>query len=386
MATKRDYYEVLGISKNASDDEIKKAYRKLSKKYHPDINKEEGAAEKFKEIAEAYEVLSDPQKRAAYDQYGHAATDPNFNASGAGGFSGFSQGFDGSGFGGFEDIFSSFFGGGGFGGSSQANPNSPQQGDDLRYILDLTFEEAVHGTKKEIKYMREEVCTKCHGSGAKEGTQPETCGKCHGSGRVNIQRQTPLGRMMTQETCDECHGSGKIIKEKCTECHGRGIIERTHKLEINVPAGVDNGHRMRLQGQGNAGVNGGSYGDLFVEFRVKSSKDFTRDGLNIYYELPVNFAQVALGADVKVPTINGEVTMTIKPGTQSGATLRLAGRGIKSNRGQGDQYVTIKVVTPTKMNEEQKRAMEIFAKATGSHVHHEKGFFDKMKDHFEGKK
>ena len=384
MATKRDYYEVLGVAKTATDDEIKKAYRKLSKKYHPDINKEAGADEKFKEVAEAYEVLSDPQKRAAYDQYGHAATDPNFNAGG-GGFSGFSQGFDGQGFGGFEDIFSSFFGGGAGFGQTNADPNAPQQGDDLRYVMDLTFDEAVHGTEKEIKYRREETCPKCHGSGAQPGTQPETCPKCHGTGTINVQRQTPLGRMMTQETCDECHGTGKIIKEKCDECHGSGIIEKTHKVQVKVPEGVENNSQMRLQGQGNAGINGGPYGDLYIVFRVRESKEFKREGLNIYYELPINFAQAALGAEVKVPTIHGEVAMTIKPGTQSGATLRLAGKGVKSSRGQGDQYVTVKVVTPRKLNEEQRKAMEDFAKATGTDVHHEKGFFDKMKDHFEKK-
>ena len=378
---KRDYYEVLGISKSASDDEIKKAYRKLSKKYHPDINKESGADEKFKEVAEAYEVLSDPQKRAAYDQYGHAATDPNFGANGGG----YSQGFNGN-FGGFEDIFSSFFGGGGFGGGSTANPNAPMPGDDLRYVVDLTFEEAVHGVDKEIRYRREEVCSKCHGSGAKEGTSPETCPKCHGSGTINIQRQTPLGRMMTQETCDECHGTGKIIKEKCDECRGEGIVEKTHTVKFHVPAGVENNSQIRLQGQGNAGVNGGPYGDLYVVFRVKDSKEFERDGLNVYYELPLNFAQVALGAEVEVPTVNGKVKMTIKPGTQSGSTLRLPGKGIKNERGsQGDQFVHVRVVTPRKLNEEQREALEKFAKATKTEVHTEKGFFDKIKDKFEGR-
>lgn len=384
MADKRDYYDVLGVSKNASDDEIKKAYRKLSKKYHPDINQDPDAPEKFKEVAEAYEVLSDTQKRAAYDQYGHAATDGNFNAGGQG-FGGFGgQGFSSSGFGGFDDIFSSFFGGGA-GGFNSAN--APRTGADLSYTLDLTFEEAINGVEKTIKYRREELCPSCDGTGAKAGTSPEICPKCHGSGTVNVQRQTPLGRMMTQETCDECHGTGKIIKEKCTECHGDGIVERTHEVKIKVPAGVEDGHQMRLSNQGQAGRNGGGYGDLYVVFRVKSSKQFERDGSDIYYELPLNFAQVALGDKVKVPTVHGEVEVTIHPGTQSGSKLRLRGKGApKLNSNDfGDEYVIITVVTPKKLNEQQRKALEDFANATDGPVHQEEGFFDKMRDRF-GKK
>lgn len=380
MASKRDYYEVLGVSKDASEDEIKKAYRKLSKKYHPDINKDPDAPEKFKEVAEAYEVLSDSQKRAAYDQYGHASTDPNFNGGFGGGFSG---GFDSSSFGGFEDIFSSFFGGGGgFGGTSQAN--APRTGDDLSYTLDLTFEEAVHGTSKTISYRRRETCATCHGTGAKEGTQPETCPKCHGTGTVNVQRQTPLGRMMTQEVCDECHGTGKIIKEKCTTCHGEGFVENVHKVEVKVPAGVETGSQMRLSGQGNAGVNGGGYGDLYVVFRVAESKEFQRDGADLYYELPLSFAQVALGDKVEVPTIDGKIKLTIPAGTQSGKTFRLRGKGAPHihGGGRGDQYVIANVVTPKNMNEKQREAMKMFAEATNGPVKSEEGFFDKMRDRF----
>lgn len=380
MASKRDYYEVLGVSKDASEDEIKKAYRKLSKKYHPDINKDPDAPEKFKEVAEAYEVLSDSQKRAAYDQYGHASTDPNFNGGFGGGFSG---GFDSSSFGGFEDIFSSFFGGGGgFGGASQAN--APRTGDDLSYTLDLTFEEAVHGTSKTISYRRRETCATCHGTGAKEGTQPETCPKCHGTGTVNVQRQTPLGRMMTQEVCDECHGTGKIIKEKCTTCHGEGFVENVHKVEVKVPAGVETGSQMRLSGQGNAGVNGGGYGDLYVVFRVAESKEFQRDGADLYYELPLSFAQVALGDKVEVPTIDGKIKLTIPAGTQSGKTFRLRGKGAPHihGGGRGDQYVIANVVTPKNMNEKQREAMKMFAEATNGPVKSEEGFFDKMRDRF----
>lgn len=377
---KRDYYEVLGVSKDASDDEIKKAYRKLSKKYHPDINQDKDAPEKFKEVAEAYEVLSDAQKRAAYDQYGHASTDPNFN----GGFGG--AGFDSSGFGGFEDIFSSFFGGGsGFGGSGfgGSRANAPRPGDDLQYTLDLTFEEAIHGCEKEIQYRRFEECTTCHGTGAKEGTQPETCSKCHGQGMVNVQRQTPLGRMMTQEVCDECHGQGKIIKEKCTTCHGQGIVEEKHKLKVTVPAGVEDGHQMRLSGQGQAGSNGGGYGDLYIVFHVRESHEFKRQGADIYYELPLNFAQVALGDEVEVPTVNGKVKLKVPAGTQPGKTFRLRGKGAPrlNGNGHGDQYVIAHVITPRDMNEKQKEAMRLFAEATDG-MPKEEGFFEKVKDRF----
>lgn len=376
---KRDYYEVLGVSKDASDDEIKKAYRKLSKKYHPDINKDKDAPEKFKEITEAYEVLSDSQKRAAYDQYGHASTDPNFNAGFGGG-----AGFDASGFGGFEDIFSSFFGGGasGFGGSQR--PNAPRTGDDLQYTLDLTFDEAINGCEKTIQYRRREVCPTCHGTGAKEGTEPETCPKCHGQGMINVQRQTPLGRMMTQEVCDECHGTGKIIKEKCSTCHGQGFVEKTHSVKITVPAGVEDGHQMRLAGQGQAGTNGGGYGDLYVVFRVHESKEFQRDGADIYYELPLHFDQVALGDEVEVPTVSGKVKLKIPAGTQSGKTFRLRGKGAPRlhGNGRGDQYVVAHVITPRNMNEKQKEAMRLFREATGGKAQKEEGFFDKMKDRF----
>lgn len=383
MAEKRDYYEVLGVDRNASDDEIKKAYRKLSKKYHPDINKAPDAADKFKEVAEAYEVLSDPQKRAAYDQYGHAGTDPNFGAGGFGGASGFSGGFDSSGFGGFEDIFSSFFGGGG-GGFGSTNPNAPRPGDDLTYTLDLTFDEAVHGCEKTIRYRREEVCETCNGSGAKPGTQPETCPKCHGTGTINVQRQTPLGRMMTQEVCDECHGTGKIIKEKCPECHGAGVVERTHTVKVKVPAGIEDGHQMRLSGEGQAGKNGGGYGDLYIVFHVQESKEFKRNGSDIYYALPLNFAQVALGDEVEVPTVHGKVKLKIPAGTQAGKTFRLRGKGVArvNGGGNGDQYVIANVVTPTNMNEKQKEAMKAFAEATDGPVKSEESFFDKMKDKF----
>ncbi|WP_195957189.1 molecular chaperone DnaJ [Enterococcus gallinarum] len=387
MADKRDYYEVLGLQKGASDDEIKKAYRKLSKKYHPDINKEPDAEAKFKEISEAYEILSDPQKRAAYDQYGHAGTDPNYGGSYGGGFGGFNGGgFSGGGFGGFEDIFESFFGGGG----RTANPNAPRQGADLQYAVDLSFEEAIFGVEKNIQYNREETCHTCGGNGAKPGTQPETCHKCHGSGTINVERQTPLGRVMSRQTCDVCHGTGKEIKEPCTTCHGTGHEKKKHSVKVNVPAGVEDGQQMRLSGQGEAGSNGGPYGDLYVVFRVEESDIFDRDGSEIYYELPLNFVQAALGDEVNVPTVHGNVKLKIPAGTQTGTNFRLRGKGAPKLRGNGngDQQVKVKLITPKNLNEEQKEALWAYAKASG-HVTNEQqpeGFFDKMKDAFGGKK
>lgn len=386
MAEKRDYYEVLGLSKSASDDEIKKAYRKLSKKYHPDINKAPDAEEKFKEITEAYEVLSDPQKRAAYDQYGHAATNPNFGG-GSGGFGGFDTGGFNSGFGGFEDIFESFFGGA----SRSADPTAPRPGADLEYRLDLSFDEAVFGAEKEVKYKREGVCETCHGSGAKPGTEPVTCHKCHGSGYVNIERQTPLGRVMTRQVCDVCHGTGKEIKEPCPTCHGSGHVKETHKVKVKVPAGVETGQQMRLQGQGEAGTNGGPYGDLYVIFKVAPSDIFEREGANIYYTLPLSFVQAALGDEVDIPTVSGKVKLKIPAGTQTGTKFRLRGKGapklnVKNTR--GDQQVTVNIVTPRNLSDEQKKALREFANAGGDKVQEQngEGFFNKMKDAFSGKK
>jgi len=383
VAGKRDYYEILGIAKGAGEQEIKKAYRKLSKTYHPDINKESKAEEKFKEISEAYEILSDPQKRAAYDQYGFAGTDPNYS-SGSSGFSGFSsQGFSGfsSGFGGFEDIFENFFGGGS---SNRSSPNAARSGSDLQYSIKLSFEEAIFGSEKEIKYNREDKCSACHGSGAKPGTSPVTCSKCRGAGQINIERQTPLGRMVTQQVCDVCNGSGKEIKEKCATCRGTGHVAKQHTVKVNVPAGVDDGQQMRLQGQGEAGSNGGSYGDLYVIFKVANSKIFTRDGSEIYYELPLNFAQVALGDEIAVPTVHGDVKLKIPAGTQTGTKFRLRGKGVPKLRGSsnGDQHVIVKIVTPKALNEKQKEALRNFAKASGSEkLNENKGesFFDKFK-------
>ena len=371
-----EYYDRLGVSKDASQDEIKRAYRKMSKKYHPDINKEPGAEEKYKEVQEAYEALSDDQKRAAYDQYG-----PD-GANGFGGQGGFG-GFDGgAGFGGFEDIFSSFFGGG-----ATRNPNAPRQGDDLQYRVNLSFEEAIFGAEKEVHYNREATCKTCSGSGAKPGTSPVTCGRCHGQGVINVDTQTPLGMMRRQVTCDVCHGTGQEIKEPCQTCHGTGHEKQSHKVSVKIPAGVETGQQIRLAGQGEAGFNGGPYGDLFVIINVNPSDKFTRDGSTIYYTLNISFVQAALGDTVEVPTVHGNVEMTIPAGTQTGKTFRLKGKGAPRLRGgsQGDQHVTVKIVTPTKLNDAQKEALLAFAKASGDEkiAPQKKGFFNKVKDALE---
>ena len=368
-----EYYDRLGLSKDASQEEIKRAYRKLSKKYHPDINKEPGAEEKYKEILEAYETLSDAQKRAAYDQYG-----PD-GANGFGGQGSFG-GFDGgAGFGGFEDIFSSFFGGG-----ATRNPNAPRQGDDLQYRVNLSFEEAVFGAEKEIHYNREVTCKTCSGSGAKPGTSPVTCGRCHGHGVINVDTQTPLGMMRRQVTCDVCHGTGQEIKDPCQTCHGTGREKQSHTVSVKIPAGVETGQQIRLAGQGEAGFNGGPYGDLFVVINVNPSDKFTRDGSTIYYTLNISFVQAALGDTVEVPTVHGNVEMVIPAGTQTGKTFRLKGKGAPRLRGgsQGDQLVTVKIVTPTKLNDAQKEALLAFAKASGDEkvAPQKKGFFNKVKD------
>lgn len=372
-----EYYDRLGVSKDASQDEIKRAYRKMSKKYHPDINKEPGAEEKYKEVQEAYETLSDDQKRAAYDQYGPDGANAGFG--GQGGFGGFDGG---AGFGGFEDIFSSFFGGG-----ATRNPNAPRQGDDLQYRVNLTFEEAVFGAEKEVHYNREATCKTCSGSGAKPGTSPVTCGRCHGQGVINVDTQTPLGMMRRQVTCDVCHGTGQEIKDPCQTCHGTGHEKQSHKVSVKIPAGVETGQQIRLAGQGEAGFNGGPYGDLFVIINVNPSDKFTRDGSTIYYTLNISFVQAALGDTVEVPTVHGNVEMTIPAGTQTGKTFRLKGKGAPRLRGgsQGDQHVTVKIVTPTKLNDAQKEALLAFAKASGDEkiAPQKKGFFNKVKDALE---
>ncbi|SEM49682.1 molecular chaperone DnaJ [Ligilactobacillus sp. WC1T17] len=374
MAEQRDPYDVLGVSKDASADEIKKAYRKLSKKYHPDLNHEPGAEAKFKEVNEAYEILSDPQKKAQYDQFGSMGG----QGQDFGGFGG--QGFgDFSGFGGFSDIFDSFFGGGG----ASRNPNAPRQGSDLQYEMNLTFEEAIFGKTTEIQYTRDETCDTCHGNGARPGTSPQTCSRCGGRGFIQVQRQTPLGRVMTQQECDVCHGTGKEIKEKCQTCHGTGRMRKKHAVQVKVPAGVENGNQMRLQGQGEAGTNGGPYGDLFIVFAVAASKDFRRDGAEIYFNQDISFVQAALGDEIEVKTVHGPVKMKIPAGTQTGTTFRLKGKGAPRLRGagNGDEQVTVNIVTPKNLNEKQRLALKAFAEASGKKISGS-SFFEKLKKQF----
>ena len=380
---KRDYYEVLGVSKGASDDEIKKAYRKLAKKDHPDMNPGDKEAEaKFKEVNEAYSVLSDEQKRARYDQFGHAGVDPNYGAGGPGGpFGGFDMGDIDLG-----DIFGSFFGGGGFGGfgGGGARRNGPQKGESLRANLTITFEEAAFGCEKEINLNRTEECDECHGSGCQPGTTAETCPDCRGTGVVRVQQRTGGFAFSSTAACTRCRGTGKIIHSPCKSCGGSGSVKKSKRITVTIPAGIDDGQAVSLRGQGNAGKNGGPAGDLIVGVRVKPHPQFRRDGTTVLYEQPVSFFQAAMGAELEIPTIDGKVKYTLPAGTQTGTTFRLRGKGIPElrGRGRGDQYVTIRVQVPTSMNAEQKEALRAFAQAMGEEVPEEsglKGFFDKRK-------
>lgn len=390
MANKRDYYDVLGIDKNASQDEIKKAYRKLSKKYHPDISDDPQADEKFKEVSEAYDTLKDEGKRQQYDQFGHAGGQAGFGGGGGGYGSGFGGqgGFGQGGFGGsgFEDIFDTFFGGGG----RQRDPNAPVQGDDLQYTMDLEFEEAIFGKEETIHYKRDENCKTCGGNGAKPGTQPTTCSNCRGSGKVTQAQQTAFGTFQTQTTCPQCGGSGQEIKEKCQDCQGRGHTNETHSVKVKIPAGVEDGNQIRLQGQGNAGKNGGPYGDLYVVFRVKDSDIFQRRGSEIYYDLPINFVQASLGDEIKVPTVHGNVSLKIPAGTQTGTSFRLKNKGAPKLRGNGNghQHVKVKVVIPTDLTNRQAELLREFAKVSDIQVQDQTddNFFDKVKDVFRNDK
>ncbi len=375
---KRDYYEVLGVSRGASEDEIKKAYKKMARKYHPDLNPgDKTAEEKFKEVNEAYEVLSDADKKARYDQYGHAGVDPNF---GAGGFGG---GFDGSfDFGDLGDIFGSFFGGGFGGGQTRRNPNAPQRGESIRMNLTISFEEAAFGCEKELELDRYESCETCHGSGAAPGTSPETCPDCGGSGVVQTRRQTPMGVFASTAPCSRCGGRGKIIKEPCKDCRGSGMVRRRRKIQASVPAGIDNGQTISIRGQGHAGKNGGPAGDLLVTITVRPHELFRREGTSVLCEAPITFPQAVLGAELEIPTIDGKVKYDIPEGTQSGTTFRLKGKGIPAlnGRGRGDQYVTVYIETPRNLNREQKEALKKFAEAVGENNYEErKSFFRKFK-------
>ena len=380
---KRDYYEVLGVSKGASDDEIKRAYRKLAKKYHPDMNPGDKEAEaKFKEVNEAYSILSDSEKRARYDQFGHAGVDPNYGAGGpGGGFGGFDMGDIDLG-----DIFGSFFGGGfgGFGGSTSSRRNGPQKGESLRASLTISFEEAAFGCEKEINLTRTEQCEACHGSGAEPGTTAETCPDCRGTGVVRVQQRTGGFAFSSTAPCSRCRGTGKIIHTPCKACGGSGSVKKSKRVTVSIPAGIDDGQAISLRGQGNAGKNGGPAGDLIVAVHVKPHPQFHRDGTTVLYEQPVTFYQAVMGAELEIPTIDGKVKYNLPAGTQTGTTFRLRGKGIPElrGRGRGDQYVTVRVQVPTSLNGEQKEALRAFAEAMGEDVPEEsglKGFFDKHK-------
>ena len=378
---KRDYYEVLGVSKGASDDEIKKAYRKLAKKYHPDMNPGDKEAEaKFKEVNEAYSILSDSEKRARYDQFGHAGVDPNYGAGGPGsGFGGFDMGDIDLG-----DIFGSFFGGGfgGFGGSTSSRRNGPQKGESLRASLTISFEEAAFGCEKEINLNRTEECEACHGSGAEPGTTAETCPDCRGTGVVRVQQRTGGFAFSSTAPCSRCRGTGKIIHTPCKACGGSGSVKKSKRVTVSIPAGIDDGQAISLRGQGNAGKNGGPAGDLIVAVHVKPHPQFHRDGTTVLYEQPVTFYQAVMGAELEIPTIDGKVKYNLPAGTQTGTTFRLRGKGIPElrGRGRGDQYVTVYIETPKNLNKEQKEALRKFAETMGeSETQGRKDFFKKFK-------
>ena len=375
MADKRDYYEVLGVSRDADDATIKKAYRKLAKKYHPDINPGDKEAEaKFKEASEAYAVLSDAQKRKQYDQFGHAAFE-NGGGGGAGGFD----------FGDMGDIFSDLFGGGGdifgdiFGSGRRRNSNGPMRGADVRTTVRITFAESVTGTSKKIDVNLKETCTKCNGSGAKPGTQPETCGKCGGKGKIAYTQQSILGMVRNVQPCPDCHGTGKIIKEKCPDCYGTGYISTKKTIEVTIPAGIDNGQCVRIQGKGEPGTNGGARGDLLVAVMIAAEPGFERDGYNIFSNVTISYPTAVLGGEVKVKTVDGEVLYEVKPGTASGTRVRLRGKGMPTLRNKnvrGDHYITLVVDIPTKLTNEQKEALAAYDKLlTGEEKHIKKKVF-----------
>lgn len=374
---KRDYYEVLGVAKDADEATIKKAYRTLAKKNHPDVNPgDKEAEERFKEINEAYQVLSNPQKRAQYDQFGHDGP----QGFGGGGYSDFS-GFGGGGFGGFEDIFSSFFGGG----ASGTRRNGPVPGDDLRYDITITLDEAAFGCEKEINLVRDEECPECKGSGAKPGSKVDTCPTCNGTGQERVVQNTPFGRIQNVRTCSKCRGAGKIINEPCTKCHGRGKIRVSKRKTVKVPAGIDDGQVLTIRGQGGLGERGGPNGDLLLVVSVRKHKLFQREGDNLYIEFPMTFTQAALGAELDVPTLRKPVKYAFPEGTQPGQVFCIKGEGVTKLRGngRGDLYVTAAVEIPRKLTEKQKELLRQFdGSATGNQYEKKKSFFDRVKDAF----
>lgn len=390
MAEKRDYYEVLGIGKNATDAEIKSAYRKLAKKYHPDLNPgNKEAEEKFKEVNEANDVLSDPQKRQRYDQFGFAGVDPNYAAANGGGAGGFGGGFGGVDLGDiFGDIFGGGFGGGfsGFGGgSSTRTANVPRKGHDIQASVILTFEEAAHGCSKKITINRQDTCPDCGGTGAAKGTSPETCPDCGGRGYVVTQQRTPFGVMQSQQPCSHCGGRGTIIRNPCKTCRGTGKTAARKSLEINIPAGIDDDQNIALRGQGDAGSNGGPAGDVIVHVTVKADPMFERDGYDVTIHVPITFSQAVLGDDVEVPTVDGRIVQHIPEGTQSGTKFRLRGQGIQylNGRGRGDQYVIVDVEIPKKVTRAQREALKAFEDSMKEDNYEKrKGFFKKLKDMF----
>ncbi len=387
MSTTRDYYEILGVSKESTEAEIKKEYRKLAMKYHPDKNKEPDAEERFKEISEAYAVLSDPEKKEQYDRFGHAGIDSRYSQEDI---------FRNADFGGFEDlgdILGSIFGrgfggfGGGFGGSQQRR--GPVRGSDLRYDLNITLEQAANGMETTINIPRAEVCDTCKGTGAKPGTSPKTCSTCRGTGQVTHARDTPFGRFMSTSTCNVCRGTGEIIEDPCPACRGTGKQKKVRKISVKVPKGSDTGLRLKISGEGEQGSPGAPPGDLYVVLHVEPHQLFERVGDDILYELPITFTQAALGADIMVPTIHGNVKMSVKPGTQTHSILRLKGKGMPylHGRGQGDQLVRVVVRTPTNLTEEQKELLRKLdlreEKARSKNPKGGKGIFDKVKEAFD---
>jgi molecular chaperone DnaJ len=363
---KADYYEILGINKGATEDEVKAAFRKAAKQYHPDLHPNDKEAEaKFKEVNEAYEVLSDKDKRAKYDQFGHAAFDPT--AGGQGGY--YSSG--GAGFGDFADIIDSMFGGfGGFGRGSGQTRNGPIAGNDLRYNLTISFEEAVFGVHKEINIPREEACSTCSGTGAKPGTQPVKCAACGGSGQVRVQQSTMFGSFVTARSCDACGGTGKIVKEPCPDCRGKGRVNRTKKISINIPAGIDNGQSLNIHSEGEAGFNGGPAGDLYITVSVKPHKQFTRKGYDLYTDIQVPFTVATLGGEINVPTLKGSVKYAVPEGTQPNTVFRLREQGVPrlNSSSRGDLLVKVNVQVPKKVNDEQRELLKRLAESFGEEV------------------
>ena len=375
MAEKRDYYEVLGIQKGASEDEIKKAYKKLARKYHPDMNPgDKEAEEKFKEVNEANEVLSDPEKKARYDQFGFAGVDPNYGAGAGGGAYG--GGFD---FGDLGDIFGSFFGGG-FGGQRR-NPNAPQRGESIRASVSISFTEAAFGCEKSVTIERSEQCPTCKGSGCAPGTTPEICPDCHGSGTVQTRRQTPMGVFASNGPCRKCGGTGRLIHQPCSDCRGSGAVRKRRTIKVNIPAGIDHGQTISLRGQGGAGKNGGPAGDLLITVMVQPHEIFRRDGVDVFCEAPITFTQAVLGAELEIPTIDDKVKYSIPEGTQTGTVFRLKGKGVPvlNGRGRGDQYVTVVIETPRSLNKEQKEALRRFSETLGENNYEKRKSFFKKK-------